>query len=61
MMKNMDAADIIALVMIIGCFALKAIGINSTMNYILVTVASFYFGYKMRHVTVNNSFGGKRS
>jgi len=58
MLKNVDTADIVALVLIIGCFVLKAMGTNSTINYILVAIAAFYFGRK-RYYAIERSARGE--
>ena len=45
-MNNMKwtPAHIVALVIIVGCFVLKGMGVDDVINKILLAAASFYFG-----------------
>ena len=35
---------VVALVVIIGCFILLALGVNSVVAYVLLSVVAFFFG-----------------
>jgi len=46
MFNKLEAIDIIAIVFIVGCIVLKALGKDSWVDYILIGVSSYYFGKK---------------
>ena len=42
---KLEPSDLIAVVALIGGFALKALGHNGDISLIMITVISYYFGY----------------
>jgi len=46
-MVNITSIDIIAIVILIGCFTLMGLGVDSTVTELLRAVAFFYFGAKI--------------
>ena len=41
---NLNFTDFLALGIIVACFVLIAAGKNSTVSFVLVSTAAFYFG-----------------
>jgi hypothetical protein len=47
--QKIKPADIIALVVIIGCFILKVFGSDGVISTILTCVVMYYFGVKVQY------------
>lgn len=44
MLKSFTLPNLICLVLIVGCLVLKGLGINGSIETILVAAAAFFFG-----------------
>lgn len=54
-MVDIKSTDIIAIVILIGCFILLGLGVDSTVTELLRAVAFFYFGAKIGKAAANKN------
>lgn len=57
-MPKLTGSDIVAIVLLVGAFTLRALGINSITEYIIIGVASLY-GIHRIQVHIKPPRGGK--
>lgn len=53
LIKQIEARDIIAMIVIIGCIILLALGKNGFIAALLALVVGYYFGYRRPFVIKN--------
>ena len=46
--------DLIAIIVLLACFALKAIGINSYIDIVIAVIVGYYFGRRIDYEITNN-------
>lgn len=54
LIKQIEARDVIAIILIIGCLILLALGKNGFVAALLTFVVGYYFGYRRPFVIRNN-------
>ena len=56
-MPKLTGSDIVAIVLLVGAFTLRALGINSLTEYIIIGIASLY-GLRRAQVHIKPPRGG---
>jgi len=51
-MPKFRALDIIAIIIIVGCFVLRGLGVDSVIDEILKVVVYFYFGVRVSEAMI---------
>jgi len=51
-MPKFRALDIIAIIIIVGCFILRGLGVDSVIEEILKVVVYFYFGVRVSEAMI---------
>ena len=46
--------DLIAIIVLLACFALKAIGINGYIDIVIAVIVGYYFGRRIDTEIINN-------